>query len=39
MVWTIVPTLIVIFMFIVSWQTLNEVYDVQSTGALSVKTR
>jgi cytochrome c oxidase subunit 2 len=24
-VWTIVPTLIVIFMFIVSWQTLNEV--------------
>jgi cytochrome c oxidase subunit 2 len=25
LIWTVVPTLIVIFMFIVSWQTLNEV--------------
>ena len=31
-VWTIVPTIIVIFMFIVSWQTLNSV-DVNSPTA------
>jgi cytochrome c oxidase subunit 2 len=31
-VWTIVPTIIVIFMFIVSWQTLNSV-DVNSPSA------
>jgi cytochrome c oxidase subunit 2 len=31
-VWTIVPTIIVIFMFIVSWQTLNSV-DVSSPSA------
>ena len=31
-VWTIVPTIIVIFMFIVSWQTLNSV-DVNSPNA------
>ena len=31
-VWTIVPTIIVIFMFVVSWQTLNEV-DTSSADA------
>ena len=31
-VWTIVPTIIVIFMFFVSWQTLNQV-DTTSAGA------
>ena len=31
-VWTIVPTIIVIFMFFVSWQTLNQV-DTASAGA------
>jgi len=31
-VWTVVPTIIVIFMFIVSWQTLNSV-DVSSSSA------
>jgi cytochrome c oxidase subunit 2 len=31
-VWTIVPTIIVIFMFVVSWQTLNAV-DVSSASA------
>jgi cytochrome c oxidase subunit 2 len=31
-VWTIVPTIIVIFMFIISWQTLN-VVDVSSASA------
>ena len=32
LVWTVVPTIIVIFMFIVSWQTLNAV-DVSSPSA------
>ncbi len=31
-VWTIVPTIIVVFMFFVSWQTLNQV-DTTSAGA------
>ena len=37
-VWTIVPTIIVIFMFIVSWQTLNSV-DVNSPTAQTRSAR
>jgi cytochrome c oxidase subunit 2 len=36
--WTIIPTLIVIFMFIVSWQTLNAV-DTSSADAQTTKIR
>ena len=37
-VWTVVPTLIVIFMFIVSWQTLNAV-DTNAADANTTKIR
>ena len=37
-VWTVVPTLIVIFMFIVSWQTLNAV-DTNAASADTTKIR
>ena len=37
-VWTVVPTLIVIFMFIVSWQTLNAV-DTNAANADTTKIR
>ena len=37
-VWTVVPTLIVIFMFIVSWQTLNAV-DTSAADADTTKIR
>ena len=37
-VWTVVPTLIVIFMFIVSWQTLNAV-DTNASDANTTKIR
>jgi cytochrome c oxidase subunit 2 len=37
-VWTVVPTLIVIFMFIVSWQTLNAV-DTNASDAQTTKIR
>ena len=37
-VWTVVPTLIVIFMFIVSWQTLNAV-DTNASNAQTTKIR
>lgn len=38
LVWTVVPTLIVIFMFIVSWQTLNAV-DTKTADAQTTKIR
>ena len=38
LVWTVVPTLIVIFMFIVSWQTLNAV-DTKAADAQTTKIR
>ena len=37
-VWTVVPTLIVIFMFVVSWQTLNAV-DTNASDANTTKIR
>ena len=38
LVWTVVPTLIVIFMFIVSWQTLNAV-DTKAADAQTTRIR
>jgi cytochrome c oxidase subunit II len=36
-VWTVVPTLIVIFMFIVSWQTLNSVDTTSATTETKIR--
>jgi cytochrome c oxidase subunit 2 len=36
-IWTIVPTAIVIFLFVISWQTLNSVEAVKADPALKVR--
>jgi cytochrome c oxidase subunit II len=36
-IWTVVPTLIVIFLFVISWQTLNSVEAVSSQPNLKVR--
>jgi cytochrome c oxidase subunit 2 len=36
-IWTVVPTLIVIFLFVISWQTLNSVEAVKADPALKVR--
>jgi cytochrome c oxidase subunit II len=36
-IWTVVPTIIVIFLFVVSWQTLNSVEAVDANPALKVR--
>ena len=36
-VWTVVPTIIVIFLFVISWQTLNSVEAVKADPALKVR--